>query len=80
MTMSLTLVNTSNWDNEDYLVEHASIYSEGKQVIKPGETVVVYPHKDMDPVKVTPQKEGEAPFKMNGRQMVPKVDVGFEKV
>ena len=78
--MSLTLVNTSNWDNEDYLVEHDSIYPGKETVIKPGETVVVYPWKDGDPVKVTPKKEDETPFKMNGQQMIPKVDVGFEKV
>ena len=73
--MSLTLVNTSNWDGEDYLVtdKHGGIV-----VLKPGEQHIVYPSVELPTISAVPKKLNEIPFQMNGRQMTPEVSVGFK--
>ena len=75
MTMSLTLVNTSNWDNEDYEVtdRHGDV-----TIIKPGESVIVYPSEDEPTVKAIPYHDNKEPFHMNGKQVWPVVSVGFK--
>ena len=74
MTMSLTLVNTSNWDGEDYQVtdENSEIHT-----IKPGEKVTFNPHKEVN-ILVSPIKDKEIPFMMNGRRVTPQVNIGFK--
>ena len=75
MTMSLTLVNTSNWDNENYEVTDKY----GNSVtIKPGESIVLYPDEAMPEIRAVPLKKDEKPFEMNGKQMMPRVYIGFE--
>ena len=75
MTMSLTLVNTSNWDKEDYVVTD----KEGNTaVLKPGDTYMVYPSEGLPTISAVPKKKDETPFMMNGKQMWPVVSVGFE--
>ena len=71
MTQSLTIVNTSNWDGEDYLINQDG-YGPLAVTLKPGESEVVYPKEGyrltVTPVTSLPAAE---PFKMNGRHMMP---------
>lgn len=80
MTMSLTLVNTSNWDNEDYEIEYVDQFgNKGKGTIRPGEMVTICPSEKAPTVKAVPRHNQEVPFYMNGRQMFPRVDVSFSE-
>ena len=54
------------------------LYPDKQKLIKPGEQVTLYPKGTVDHLKVTPEKHGEAPFEMNGKQMMPRVYIGFE--
>ena len=66
MTMSLTIVNTSNWDGEDYIVtEPATADSPARaKTIKPGERTVVSPRDDgtNEFVITATVKEDKKPF------------------
>lgn len=93
MTMSLTLVNTSNWDGEEYIVKDANGgWADGKRAelvktIKPGESMVVYPDKDGGTnYKVEAVQYDERPFyipemqgvRLGKKQVQPKLTVTFE--
>lgn len=80
MTMSLTIVNTSNWDGESYIING--------QRIKPGEFIVLHPggdgtvdlpieaiHEDEKPFYVPCVKEGKLTYK----QTWPEVTVTFRE-
>ena len=69
MTMSLTLVNTSNWEHEEYVIEGGKIaYIANGQLVdtvrlKPGEKVVIYPDKEPGTaMRITAIQEDETPF------------------
>ena len=78
MTRSLTIVNTSNWDGEDYDV----LTRDGWKTIKPGELVVAYPDnfedQDANSVHVRTCRIPSKPFCLNGTQVMPRVNVGFK--
>ena len=74
MTRSVTIVNTSNWDGEDYIVsERIKNYPDAKPTktkIKPGQSVRVSPdHNDIE-FEAVDSKEPEA-FRLNGQQVFP---------
>ena len=75
MTKSVELVNTSNWENENVRVTGGN----ADTILKPGERVRLSHQQDMD-IRVEWQVDDERPFRMNGSQMVPVVNVGFERI
>ena len=82
MTRSITIVNTSNWDGEDYLIDPQDGYNK-PMALKPGELCQVYPKEngEQQPVvtPVTPRGK-PAPFALKGidsRQVVPRIEVAF---
>ena len=83
MTRSITIVNTSNWDGEDYEVEFDVFGSTevgcwGKRrkfTLKPGEYANIVPQGSGKFTKVESKKP--EPFMVNGRQILPTVAVGF---
>lgn len=53
MTRSVTIVNTSNWDNEDYMVEKLSFDNKREKIrLRPGEMVTFTP-KNGEDVRIT---------------------------
>ena len=94
MAMSLTLVNTSNWENEKYIVTDPKggwDKNTGKPIpqattLKPGESMMIYPDKVGTGYAITAVQENEKPFytpavefgKMVQKQVMPKVTVTFE--
>ena len=83
MTRSITIVNTSNWDGEDYRIDPQDGYNK-PVTLKPGESCQVFPKADgeqqpkMDPV--TPRGK-PVPFDLKGinsRQVVPRIEVVFK--
>ena len=64
MTMSLTIVNTSNWQGEDYIVtEPATADTPVRaKTIKPGERTVVTPGEGGSEYIVTAVRANEKPF------------------
>ena len=77
MTRSLTVVNTSNWDGEEYLVK--TRWKRGnpdagweETVLKPGEMKAVFP-ESMDIEFVEQESKKPEPFYLNGYQVLPSV-------
>ena len=74
MTRSITIVNTSNWDGEDYAVPVAGI--EDLVYIRPGESVEFTPLLD-EHAKDSPGAEGSC-HRIALREVVGKAPVPFE--
>ena len=81
MTRSVTIVNTSNWDGEDYLVRKApggSWWRQNKAIpdsvvtLKPGESISLCPEVTDFEIRPTNSKKPE-PFRLNGDQVFPVV-------
>ena len=78
MTRSITIVNTSNWDGEDYKViskdnrpvEHPM--PDQVVILKPGDQTVIYPDTHNIVFEKLESKEPE-PFRQNGDQTFPEV-------
>ena len=84
MTRSITIVNTSNWDGEDYEFEITKTTENTGEKhtvsLKPGEKHILSPYAYQETtiaVKATESKKPE-PFYLNGRQVLPDVAVGFK--
>ena len=83
MTRQINLVNLSNWDHEDYIVEviPSKPTDEGKtMLLKPGDHTSVYPipYKGQPSVLVritAVEKEEPKPFYKDGTQIVPRLTV-----
>ena len=80
MTRSVTIVNTSNWDGEDWVVKQRfkrsdnSLGSWDETTIKPGESMrsmIGSPNWEVE-IKDVDSKEPE-PFYFNGEQVLPQV-------
>ena len=79
MTRSMMIVNTSNWEHEDYKVTIKT--DDGKiqtVLLKPSEFYRYYPH-DGEVMSVEKIEDKEAvPYYLNGDyQVLPEVHVGF---
>ena len=91
MTRSVTIVNTSNWDNEVYYVDVVEGEGDDQRVgtycLKVGEHVRLYPREDhvLRFREYTPETSPAAPFldpqvedgKRKDRQVWPRVRVEF---
>lgn len=80
MTASVTITNTSNWEGENLMIGTA----DGSFIkLKPGESTRFglaesEGHPSQEVTSLSLDKDGEIkPFRMNGRQVVPRVFVGF---
>lgn len=82
MTRSVTIVNTSNWDGEDWIVrqrylgegENASPGEWTKELLRPGEMTSCMIGKPAWEVEVVAYNSKEPePFMMNGEQVLPSV-------
>ena len=88
MTASITIVNTSNWDGENFRLG-------GNRVLRPGDSVVIHPEHGSDnatELSLTPEFKDTKPIQAPGsdldpssgestrhnRQVFPKVRVTFE--
>lgn len=88
MTASITIVNTSNWDGENFRITRK--HGGESHVLKPGESTELHPeHGSDDPVDVQAQPEFDKETRpiyapgVTGRtrhneQVFPKVRVTFE--
>ena len=74
MTRSITIVNTSNWDGEDYLIGIPGV--EGQVRIRPGESVTFTPLLDEHGAD-SPGAEGSC-HRIALREDVEKAPVPFE--
>ena len=74
MTRSVTIVNTSNWDGEDYIIRERNKNNENatpvETRIKPGESKQVSPDYIDIEFEAADSKEPE-PFELNGQQVFP---------
>ena len=79
MTRSLMIVNTSNWEHEDYEVElQGWDGAKRKVLLKPSEYHVFTPGDGESIIGVRKVEEEKAvPYQLNGRQVLPEVHVGF---
>ena len=91
MTASITIVNTSNWDGEDFRIARL----EGSELLKPGDSVELHPHAEEDSLNINIRKEFakepkpiHAPgvqsrqyggTRRHNGQVFPKVSVTFER-
>ena len=69
MTMSVTISNTSNWDNEN-----VTINTDLQEIVlKPGEYHQTSMPERIKGIRFGPREPGKnvEPFIMNGRQMIP---------
>lgn len=92
MTRSVTIVNTSNWDNEDYIITRKRTMDSDPETttLKPGESLTISPgDKEVFGIeKSVPEGKEPKPFsapKVVGQrtktvQLIPKVKVEFEGV
>ena len=78
MTRSLNIVNTSNWDGEDYAVHHDGTTT----ILKPTDTVTLHAYErcSVHPLAVVPcGPETPKPFvDEDGYQLLPQLTVRFE--
>ena len=88
MTASITIVNTSNWDGEDFRLE-------GEGLLKPGDSVELHPEAGEDSLNLNIRKEfakEQKPIyapgvesrqyggtRRHNGQVFPKVSVTFER-
>ena len=79
MTRSITIVNSSNWDGEDYLVRQRQAHPGGDELndypwnemtLKPGENITLCPEGTDFEFMPTDSKIPE-PFNLNGEQVFP---------
>lgn len=86
MTRSVTIVNTSNWDHEDYMIRVRP--SQGHVRLKPGESVKLDVYDSCAVQLVPVEYENPVPFERDvidgegkrGREIVkPTVSVEFTK-
>ena len=76
MTRSITIINTSNWDGEDYeLYMDYKHNPEGvapkKIVLKPGDSYSYNPATMAVGVEAVEREGGINPFRLNGKQVFP---------
>ena len=76
--MSLTLVNSSNHDNEDY-----AVIIDGKcKILKSTEMVHIYPNQKLQDIYTVSKSETDKPkpyYDKDGHQLLPHVEVVFKK-
>ena len=80
MTRSLLIVNTSNWDGEDYRVEIARGDLKEITTLNPGECVNVHSYAEPVELTVFPEesKTPEPFFDDEGEQITPQMTVEFK--
>ena len=93
MTASITIVNTSNWDGEDFRVVREG--EKGTRLLRPGEVLEIHPeHASDDPIELAVHPEfskktapievpqvvayPEGGARRQNKQVFPKVRVTFE--
>ena len=82
MTRSLRIVNTSNWDGEDFKVRmrpKSLLPTEWSEVcLKPGEMTNCYSDWELQIEKI--ESKDPKPFYLNGKQVFPRIKtfVGYE--
>ena len=82
MTKSLTIINTSNWDGEDYAVvlENKTNNHTTCHILKPCDKVVVLPSQEIKATYSISKEEQSKPFKdEDGHQVLPYVDVEMRR-
>ena len=77
MTMSVTIHNTSNWDNENVIID-----TELQEIVlKPGDHHTTAMPERIKSIRFAPMEPGKKaePFIMNGHQMIPETSMGWRK-
>lgn len=81
MTASITILNSSNWDGEDYEIAYPDETGRDTlKVLKPGEKVVFCPPPATLPMAISrvPTDAASKPFRTeDGKQIVPEVLVSW---
>ena len=77
MTRSVTIVNSSNWDGEDYAVK---VGDGPKYFIEPGDKIMFCVYSKEIPISIIPlQSKEPEPFKdKEGKQILPIVEVTWQ--
>ena len=70
MTRAITIVNTSNWDGEDYIIRTRQDHIWNEMTLKPGENITLCPEWMDFELRPIDSKE-PTPFVFNGEQVFP---------